>query len=139
MATCTNCGLHFANRQQLGAHRRTCRRHVVAIPANVPVGTLTLYSMCRRPTPPWGRVLREVRVPDRDVRVTSPYVRDYRELQSVWTDYVKLAHGCCDTSFWTVFNTVRKQTTTCIDEVISVVKDLLCVRGQRWPRSCRIL
>ena len=141
MAACENCGLRLANRMQMGAHMRSCGAlraaddNIVAIPANVPVRpTMTLHGLCRRPPAPWGVEVPHPIAPPVNQR-ESPYVRDYRELQATWDTYVKKAHGCCDTKFWTVFGTVRKETATCRDKVLTVCKDLVGVSGHRWPRS----
>ena len=145
LSTCDNCGLRLRNRMQMGAHVRSCgvlravANNVVAIPANVPVRPMTLHSLCRRPPAPWGVEVPHDINPNPNPNPNSPYVRDYRELQTTWDVYVKKAHGCCDTKFWTVFDTVRKQTATCRDNVLTVCKDLVGVSGHRWPRSSRQL
>lgn len=85
------------NRQQLGAHARTCRAlrsvadgNLVAIPDHVPVRNITLHSMCRRPPPPWGRERRVQIAPrvENEEANDSPYVRDYREVSVRLMSYV---------------------------------------------------
>ena len=66
--------------------------------------------------------------------------RDYRELQDMWSEYVKDAHGCCTLEFWDVFSAVRLSTTTTRDKVLTVVKHILGnAAGHRWPGTSRVL
>ena len=57
----------------------------------------------------------------------------------MWGEYVRVTRRLCDTRFWEIFDTVRDETATCRDRVLSVTKDLLAARGQGWPRSTRVL
>ena len=61
------------------------------------------------------------------------------QLQTMWQNYAVAAFECCSHDFWTVFQSVRFQTTVCRDRVLSMVKTLVGARGHRWPRTCRVL
>ena len=72
--------------------------------------------------------------------ITHNYVFPlYSQLQAMWENYAQTAFSCCHPDFWTVFESVRFQTTACRDRVLSIVKTLVRARGHRWPRSCRVL
>ena len=63
------------------------------------------------------------------------------QMQGLWSEYVQTARGCCVPEFWQVYKTVRMQTTTCRDAVLSCVKNMVpqhC-KTHAWPRSERTL
>ena len=115
---------------------------------------ITLHSLCRR-QPGLGNQ-QDVTLPARPHR-QNELVRDYQQVicccyethlldqcfllqvQQMWEEYVRIAYECCCKDFWTVFECVRRQSTTCRDKILSCVKDLTKFRGQRWPRNCRQL
>ena len=68
-----------------------------------------------------------------------PSLTAYLQLQSTWQQYAEAAFQCCSRDFWTVFQSVRFQTTVCRDRVLSMVKTLVGAQGHRWPRTCRVL
>jgi len=149
--SCSHCGARFANRLQLGAHIRYCAGvqlraeqsgGLVAIPVvEEPQRAITLHSLTRRRPSPWGRVTTWTAPVCGPARYShnEDYVRDYRQVQNMWSNYVQVTRGLCADSFWELFNTVRKESTVCRDAVMSCAKTLLGYRGQRWPRSTRVL
>ena len=65
------------------------------------------------------------------------------QLQQFWQQFVQQAYECCSLRFWRVFESVRSQTVTCRDGVLSCVKSLLKESGtnvgHKFPGSTRIL
>ena len=153
-SACAQCGQAFANRQQLGAHVRYCSAagvnadlisaddlQVIATPVQAPQQhRITLSSLCRREKSPWGIHKPAVTCASSGDNA-NVFSRDYRPVQQLWADYVQKAFACCYPHFWSVHESVRTQTTTCRDTVLSVVKELIGerARGHRWPRSSRSL
>ena len=160
-SVCARCGQGFSNRQQLGAHVRCCRAaaaaasdddadlfsadntQVIATPTpTVPQRQISLYTLCRREKSPWGTVTPSDVTFDTQASVqASVFSRDYRPVQQLWSEHVQKAYVSCYPHFWKVHETLRTQTATCRDTVLSVVKDLIGerARGHRWPRSSRSL
>ena len=104
-----------------------------------PAPHITLQSLCRR-KPNFGvtsdtTILRDVEPVPGQRRLC----RDYRPLQQMWNEYATATHKCCSSSFWLLFRALHLQSTVCRDKVLTCVKDLLKVKGQSWPRSCRQL
>ena len=136
--------MHFTNKMQFGAHRRVCYDDrddddSDAVPdANVVITRPITPLMClaRRAKQPWGRVYN-IATQHRQQH-TDTYVRDYRELQTSWKEYVITAYSCCSAEFWRVYKCVVDQSVTCQDSVLSCVRDLTQHAG-KWPRSNRTL
>ena len=162
MASCPRCSQAFVNALQLGAHMRACNvvsqpvMSATATATTVPVISQTALRQPVTPTPLhvlaqrapnscdnmefvlWGHAL-QVQLTD-ELNGAGLGARDYRELQDMWSEYVKDAHACCTSEFWDVFSAVRLSTTTTRDKVLSVVKHILGnTAGHRWPGSSRVL
>ena len=65
----------------------------------------------------------------------------YVQIQQEWRSYVEDVHKLCTPEFWKIFETVRKQSGTCIQAVLAQTHQLLARVGQKrkWPQSGRSL
>ena len=166
MYRCRRCGLRFDNVLQLGAHNRVCQsggsddERLTAASHNdssaasdndsdsdsdhvalVVTQPAPLHTLARRSPRPWGRVVvtappQLLRAPRENIRA-----RDYRELQTLYREYVNEVRQCCCTDFWNMFASLQGQTTVAKNKVLKQVKQLLKRRkynpGHSWPTSCR--
>ena len=145
---CENCGTVFANRYQLGPHRRVC---VPAIEPLDPAFVITqpvnygappaLYELAQR-APGFGeeRQLETPQLPP----YTGMRTRDYTDIQRIWASTVLNTHACVDGRFWKVYKCVQSQTIICRDNVLAATKDILLdeevlANSRTWPRSHRSL
>ena len=148
--TCEHCGAVFANRFQLGPHRRVCVQtvsSVITAPASddddeyVPQ---PLYELAQR-APGFGEEHR---------LFTTQYeayhgqrTRSYLQMQQIWDNTIATTVSCVDPRFWKIYKTVRRQTIKCRDTILAVTKRLLLDenalvergRGTTWPTSNRAL
>ena len=162
MACCRSCGRIFQNVMQLGAHRRRCVRDDNTAEsvqnsdgdenenAESDLGLITepvqnnarftVHSLARRETAPWGRVVA-VSYEDRPQKSDDINIRDYRQVQQLWRNYVSNARACCSSQFWKVFGAVIGQNVNCRDKVIHTVRDIVPsdTSNGKWTRSTRTL
>ena len=157
--TCDNCGAVFANRYQLGPHRRVCRvtervtdpiQHLIITEPeplqhnDLQTEPMQLYELAQR-APGFGEE-RQL-FTNQHAPYNGPRTRSYRELQEIWESMVATTHACVDPRFWKMYKVLLSQTITCRDNVLSVTKQLLLAGnvylepkvGTRWPVCNRSL
>ena len=153
MATCTNCGAVFANRYQLGPHRRVC----VPAPSAV-ITEVVEYNEEDEEHVPKPLFELAQRVPgfgqdwplftNQHPEYHGTRTRNYIPIQKVWNATVKKTHACVDPRFWQMYKAVMSQSISCRDTILTVTKDILLAanvltesrrRGTCWPRSHRSL
>ena len=139
--TCDNCGAVFANRYQLGPHRRVCVP-VITAPTQDEIEEYhpqPLYVLAQR-QPGFGEE-RQL-FTNQFEAYNGPRTRSYIPVQRVWAATVLKTHACVDHRFWKIFKNVMNQTVQCRDSILTVTKDILLAENalqqlSRWPRSYR--
>ena len=155
MATCANCGAVFANRYQLGPHRRVCVTAQASAVITEPVGSdeeseehesQPLFELAQR-EPGFGEE-RHLFTNQHPAYVgPGSRTREYYSLQKIWANTVEKTHACVDPRFWKMYKAVLSQTINCRDTILTVTKDILlaenvlteCRHRTTWPRSHRSL
>ena len=122
--TCDNCGAVFANRYQLGPHRRVCVP-VITAPTQDEIEEYhpqPLYVLAQR-QPGFGEE-RQL-FTNQFEAYNGPRTRSYIPVQRVWAATVIKTHACVDPRFWKIFKNVMNQTVQCRDSILTVTKDIL--------------